>query len=351
MESKVSLLEQLRIERGATPAADPGNVRVWQITAAVLGVLLVSGAGVSAWYLLERPRTATAASAATADSASASADAGTAAATEGAPAAAASVLDASGYIVAQREATVAAKNVYRVSQILIQEGQTVTKGQIVARLDDSNAQAALAYAHAGLIQATANLEAAKVALADQRPIFERDEQQRTAQVISAQDFDNAKITYDNAQTNLDEQQAAVEAARANLLVAQRAEDDTIIRAPFDGVVTDKAAQPGEMVSPMATGGSTRTGICTIVDMSSLEADVDVSESFINRVYPDQPAVVHLNAYPDWAIPASVVAIIPTADRSKATVTVRVGFKVRDPRILPEMGARVSFLAEPEQKKG
>jgi len=132
-----------------------------------------------------------------------------------------------------------------------------------------------------------------------------------------------------------------------LEIAQRNQDDTIVHAPFSGVVTDKAAQQGEIVSPSSAGGGfTRTGICTIVDMDSLEAEVDVSENFIQRVRAGQPATVRLNAYPDWEIPASVIAIIPTADRSKATVKVRVGFKQKDPRILPEMGARVAFLAAP-----
>jgi RND family efflux transporter MFP subunit len=259
------------------------------------------------------------------------------------------VLDASGYVVAQRQATVSAKNMFKVRELLVEAGQTVKAGDIVARMDDSNIRAALEAAQAQLAQATAGLEAARVALADARPIFERNQQQRAAQVISAQDFDAAKITYDNAQTTYAAQQATVAVARANLAVAQRNEDDTIVKAPFSGVVTDRAAQAGEIVSPMATSGYTRTGICTIVDMDSLEAQVDVSESFINRVRPGQPAVVHLNAYPDWAIPGKVVAIIPTADRSKATVKVRVGFDVRDPRILPEMGARVSFLAEKAEK--
>jgi RND family efflux transporter MFP subunit len=135
-------------------------------------------------------------------------------------------------------------------------------------------------------------------------------------------------------------------ARAGLEVAQRNLDDTIVRAPFAGVVTVKAAQAGEIVSPSSAGGGyTRTGIGTIVDMNSLEVEVDVSENFINRVHPDQPATVKLNAYPDWEIPAHVIAIIPTADRSKATVKVRVGFQQGDPRVLPDMGARVSFLSE------
>ena len=260
------------------------------------------------------------------------------------------MLDASGYVVAQRQATVSAKTTGRLRDLYIQEGQSVKAGEVIARLDDSNSLAALAQARAGVAQAQAGVQAAQVALNDARPIFSRNEQERSAAVISAQDFDAAKQTYDAAQTNFAIQQAALAAARANLLVAERYQDDTVVRAPFTGVVTVKAAQPGDIVSPVSAGGGfTATGICTIVDMDSLEAEVDVSENFIHRVTAGQAATVRLNAYPDWAIPGQVVAIIPTADRSKATVKVRVGFKTRDARILPEMGARVSFLGKAGEK--
>jgi RND family efflux transporter MFP subunit len=260
------------------------------------------------------------------------------------------VLDASGYIVAQRQATVSAKTTGRLRDLYIQEGQSVKAGEVIARLDDSNSLAALAQARAGVTQAEAGAQAAQVALNDARPIYLRNEQERRAAVISAQDLDVAKQTFDAAQTNFAIQQAALAAARANLLVAERYQDDTIVRAPFTGVVTVKAAQPGDIVSPVSAGGGfTATGICTIVDMDSLEAEVDVSENFIHRVSAGQAAIVRLNAYPDWAIPGNVVAIIPTADRSKATVKVRVGFKTRDARVLPEMGARVSFLGKAGEK--
>jgi RND family efflux transporter MFP subunit len=373
VHEKASLLERLRIDRseeGRTPGAgtvsrdqDDGETDRWRIIAALCGVLALGAGGLLAWQWLERAKgvstpagaPAIAGETHTADRSDAASGESTSMAATGAEpgrvAGGVSVLDASGYVVAQRQATVSAKNMFKVRQLLVEAGQTVKAGDIVARMDDSNVVAQLDAARAALVQATANLESARVALADARPIFERNQQQRAAQVISAQDFDNAKTTYDTAQTNYAAQEAAVALARANLAIAQRNEDDTIVRAPFSGVVTDRAAQAGEIVSPMATSGYTRTGICTIVDMDSLEAQVDVSESFINRVRPGQPAVVHLNAYPDWAIPGKVVAIIPTADRSKATVKVRVGFDVRDPRILPEMGARVSFMAEKAEKKG
>jgi RND family efflux transporter MFP subunit len=197
-------------------------------------------------------------------------------------------------------------------------------------------------------QAEASLRASKTAFDDAQPIFKRNQRQLEAKVISEQAFDGARATYNAAEQDYNVRLRALEVARATLAVAQRYQDDTIVRAPFSGVVVTKAAQAGEIVSPSSAGGGfTRTGICTIVDMDSLEVEVDVSENFINRVRPQQPATIKLNAYPDWEIPAEVIAVIPTADRSKATVKVRVAFKQKDERVLPEMGARVSFLSTPE----
>ena len=247
------------------------------------------------------------------------------------------------------QATVSAKITGKVVAVTIEEGQRVERDEIIARLDDTNARAGVAQARAELEQSRANLVAADVAFGNAAPTFQRNEQQFKRAVISAQAFDTAKASYDAARTGLEVAARAVAVAEARLALAERNLDDTVVRAPFAGVVTVKAAQEGEMVSPMSAGGGfTRTGIGTIVDMSSLEVEVDVSENFINRVAPQQPAIVSLNAYPDWSIPARVIAIIPTADRAKATVKVRVGFEVGDPRILPEMGARVAFLdsAEP-----
>lgn len=256
------------------------------------------------------------------------------------------MLDASGYVVARRQATVSAKTTGRVTEVLIEEGQAVQQDEIIARLDDTNSRAALTQAKALLGQAEASREAARVALDDARRIYTRNDQQHAAGVISAQDFDNARAAFNAAESDYAVKQKAAEVARAGLGLAQRAQEDTIVRAPFAGVVTVKAAQPGEIVSPISAGGGfTRTGIGTIVDMTSLEVEVDVNENFINRVRPGQKATIRLNAYPDWEIPAEVIAVIPTADRAKATVKVRVGFKQRDARVLPEMGARVAFLSD------
>jgi len=344
MDEKSKLLEQLRIDRsdsGRSTAESRRSVPIWVVYALVLIIV----AGIGSWFFL-RPHAGDAAA-----SASSAADgAGSSAATDPgatvAPPSGSTALDASGYVVAQRQATVSAKALGRVIDLRIEDGQRVREGEIVARLDDTNTLAGLQAAKAQLAQSQASLEAARIAVADAGPIFERMQKQHAASVISAQDFDAAKANYNAVQSDLNVKQRMMEVAQAEVQVAQRNEDDMTVRAPFDGVITVKVAQKGEIVSPMSAGGGfARTGIGTIVDMDSLEVEVDVSENFINRVHVGQPSTVRLNAYPDWSIPGAVKAIIPTADRSKATVKVRVGFKEKDPRILPEMGARVSFLNE------
>jgi RND family efflux transporter MFP subunit len=334
MQDKSSLLDQLRIDRGSS-GPEPSTTRRWSLWVGTTIVALALLGGGAWFYLRPAPVPVHVAVAQPVSSGGAvAAPAGT------------SALDASGYVVARREATVSAKIMGRVVAVNIEEGQKVTAGEVIARLDDSTWRAAFVQAQAQLAQSEASLQAAQVALDDQHSMYLRDEKQHAEALISAQTFDAAKATYNNAQTDLAVKQRMVEVARANLVVAQRNLDDTVVRAPFSGVITVKAAQAGEIVSPQSTGGYTRTGIGTLVDMDSLEVEVDVSENFINRVHPDQAATVKLNAYPDWEIPATVIAVIPTADRSKATVKVRVGFKIRDPRILPEMGARVAFLTGP-----
>ena len=325
MEDRSALINQLKIDR----PAEFGPERRWPMWTAIVTVVVVL-AGVAIWWFLPRgiPVGVATATAAPADTAIGP---GT-------------ILDASGYVVARRQATVSAKVTGKVVQVSIEEGQRVTRDEVIARLDDTNARAAVEQARAQRAQADANLTAARVALDNALPTFRRNEQQLAKAVISAQTYDTAKAAYDTARTSVDVAQRTVEVAAANLAYAERNLEDTVVRAPFTGIVTVKAAQPGEMVSPISAGGGyTRTGIGTIVDMESLEIEVDVSENFINRVHADQSVTAHLNAYPDWGVPAHVIAIIPTADRAKATVKVRVGFDARDERILPEMGVRVAFL--------
>jgi len=330
VNDKSALLDQLRIERSDATQERPVRWGVW--VCAVLGVVALAGGG--AWFLVPRgvPIAVAIAEPAPADFV----------------AGPGSILDASGYVVARRQATVSSKITGKVVDVRIEEGQRVERDQIIARLDDTNARATVAQARAQKAQSEANLAAARVAFENATPTFQRNEQQFARAIISAQTFDTAKANYDAARTSLEVAVRAVAVADASLSLAERNFDDTVVRAPFAGIVTVKAAQEGEMVSPISAGGGfTRTGIGTIVDMQSLEIEVDVSENFINRVRPEQPVTAKLNAYPDWNIPAHVIAIIPTADRAKATVKVRVGFEVDDARILPEMGVRVSFLDRPD----
>lgn len=328
---RAALLNQLRIDRSQPPSS--GGHGKWWATGIVVIIIAVS----ALWYLMLPsgvPITTAVAQAVTSS----------AAATSAGP----SLLDASGYIVARRQATVSSKVTGKVVKVMLEEGQRVEAGQIIALLDDSNWRAALAQSKAQLQQAEANVASAQTAFDDAKPIFERAGKQKVAAVISAESFDESRAQFDVAHNNLLIAQSGLEAARAGVEVAQRNLEDTVIRAPFAGIVTDKTAQPGEMVSPISAGGGfTRTGIGTIVDMESLEVEVDVSENFINRVQPQQPVTIKLNAYPDWDIPGSVIATIPTADRAKATVKVRIAIKQKDPRIIPEMGARVAFLSENE----
>jgi len=330
LDDKSSQLRRLRIDRTEAPVR--WRSRLWWLA----GVLVLAGAILAAvWLVRER------AAAVPIHVAVAQRIVG-----EGGPAAGASLLDASGYVVARRQATVSAKITGKVTEVLIEEGQHVDKDEVVGRLDDSNARAALGQAEAQLKQAEAQLKSARTSFADARPIYERSQRQSAAGMISRESFDNTKSSYDGLQTAVAVAEQAVAVATANLAVAQRNEDDTVVKAPFAGVITVKAAQPGEIVSPISAGGGfTRTGIGTIVDMDSLEGEVDVNENFINRVHAGQAVTLKLNAYPDWQIPGAVIAVIPTADRSKATLKVRVAIKEKDPRILPEMGLRVAFLAD------
>lgn len=257
-----------------------------------------------------------------------------------------SVLDATGYVVARRQATVSAKTTGKVSEMLIEEGQHVNQGQVLARLDGSNARASLALAESQLASTRAGMAEVQAQLSDAKRQLQRT-QDLTAKGLLSQ------AALDTAQANMEGLAARLERIRSEGVVAERSVsvyrqllDDTVVRAPFGGVITVKNAQPGEMISPLSAGGAgTRTGIGTLVDMDSLEIEVDVNENFINRVLPGQPVSARLNAYPDWTIPCEVIAVIPAADRSKATVKVRVGIQTKDARILPDMGVRVSFLNE------
>ncbi|HEX5530934.1 MAG TPA: efflux RND transporter periplasmic adaptor subunit, partial [Methylomirabilota bacterium] len=255
-----------------------------------------------------------------------------------------SVLDASGYVTARLQATVSAKITGKVTEVLIEEGMRVREGAVLARLDDTEARAQLGLAQAQLVAARSQLAEIRAQLEQAERDYVRQQGLYDRQLVSPQSLDAALAQRDMLRARLASAEEQIKVAQESLRVAQVQLDNTVIRAPFSGVVVAKSAQPGEMISPISAGGGfTRTGIGTIVDMDSLEIQVDVNESYINRVTPGQPVEATLNAYPDWKIPGEVIAIIPTADRSKATVKVRIAIKTRDPRIVPDMGVRVGFL--------
>ena len=252
------------------------------------------------------------------------------------------LLNASGYVNARRAATVSSKVMGKVMEVLIEEGMMVESGQILARLDDSNVQAGLRLAEARVESARKMKDELEPSLAFAKKEFIRFTELREGRAVSQSDVARAESV-------VREFEARMERLAADIAVAERQVDDwnqqvadMIIRAPFAGVVTTKNAQPGELISPMSAGGFTRTGIGTIVDMNSLEIEVDVNEGYINRVKPGLPAEATLDAYADWHIPCKVIAIIPTADRQKATVKVRIGFDKPDARIFPDMGVKVAF---------
>ncbi len=260
----------------------------------------------------------------------------------------ATVLDATGYVVARRISTVSSKVTGRVAEIFIEEGQQVEKDQVVARLDDSNTAKAVELSRAEWRSAKTLVTETQARLTEAKVTLERTTELAQTQLVSAAALDKARADFDSLRAQLDARNAEVDVSQKRLALQQQNLDDLTLRAPFAGVVISKDSQPGEMISPMSAGGGfTRTGICTLVDMASLEIEVDVNESYIQRVRNEQFVQAVLEAYPEWKIPAKVIAIIPAADRQKATVKVRIGFQVSDPRILPDMGVKVAFLnAEP-----
>ena len=256
------------------------------------------------------------------------------------------ILQATGYVTARRQATVSAQITGTLTEVLIEEGEHVEAGQILAKLDNSAQMASVSQTRAQVEAAQAVLVQYDAQLAQGRRDLKRNEGLIDRHLVSEQTLETARTQVTTLEAQVDSQHRQVELARAILEAAEVQLGYTTLRAPFSGVVIAKAAQAGEIVSPTSAGGGfTRTGVGTLVDMESLEIEVDVNEAYINRVKSNQSAQAVLDAYPAWTIPSHVLAIIPTADRSKATVKVRVGIDVKDPRILPDMGVRVSFLED------
>jgi HlyD family secretion protein len=258
----------------------------------------------------------------------------------------ATLLNASGYVTPRRRATVAAKITARVLDVLVDEGDIVARGQVLARLDASDAQRRLEAARTSRDATAALIANLEVNRANAEREFRRQEALFKAGYAAVEARDTAQTNAESLAAQIEAARAQVRAADAQIAVARQDVDNCTVRAPFAGVVVSKDAQVGEMVSPISAGGGfTRTGIATIVDMASLEVEVDVNESYIARVTPGQKVESVLDAYPDWRIPSKVRTIIPTADRQKATVKVRISFDKLDPRILPDMGVKVAFLAD------
>jgi RND family efflux transporter MFP subunit len=263
----------------------------------------------------------------------------------------AALLNASGYVTPRQRATIAAKITGRVTGVFFDEGTVVREGQLLARLDDSDAKRALDSAKADRNSSQAAIADFEVQLKNAQIQLRRADQLQKAGVQTQEALDNASMAADSLKAKIALAKQQVAAAEARINEAQQAVDNCVIHAPFAGIVVSKDAQVGEMVSPISAGGGfTRTGIATIVNMLSNEIEVDVNEAYIARVVPDQQVTAILDAYPDWQIPCKVRTVIPTADRQKATVKVRISFLKLDPRILPDMGVKVTFLGDAPEKK-
>jgi RND family efflux transporter MFP subunit len=317
-------LAALKIERPPEPTARPWIK--WLVLFVIVGVTALG-----AFRYASRPRPL---------------EVETTAVTARAAGAQAAVLNASGYVTARRRATVSSKITGKVVEMNVEEGMAIREGQVLARLDDVQFRAALALAEAQVEATRRSVRESEVRLEEARLSLSRTSRLVVDKLVTAAEMDTAQAQVDSLIARIDASREQVRVAERQVDVERSNLDNTVVRAPFAGVAISKDAQPGEMVSPNSAGGGfTRTGICTIVDMRSLEIEVDVNESYINRVHDGQPVEAVLNAYPDWQIPAKVITTVPTADRQKATVLVRIGFEALDPRILPDMGVKVTFLKE------
>ncbi len=332
MNQSADLLKELRINRAATPPPRE-RARIWLWLTALAAFIAITAALVW-WFAAGRAIEVRTAPVVTSSSASGNG--------------ATSVLDATGYVTARRQATVSAKITGKVSAVFIEEGQRVEKGQVLARLEPIDAQAQRDLSQSQLAAARSEVVRVRVQLALAEKSLRRQQELKDRKLVAQAQLDATESERDALRAAVESAQRNVEVASDSLALSDIGVDNTIVRAPFAGVIVAKAAQEGEIISPISGGGGfTRTGIGTLVDMDSLEVQVDVNEAYIGRVQPRMPVEAVLNAYPDWKIPAEVIAIVPTADRGKATVKVRIALLQKDPRIVPEMGVKVSFLERPE----
>jgi HlyD family secretion protein len=332
MASEKPSLEGLRIDR--SEIGETGGR--WRLWLALAGIAVLA---LAVWGWLARPRAIEVRAAA-------------AEARAGGAAAAGAVLNASGYVTARRQATVSSKITGKVVDVLVEEGMEIREGQVLAHLDDATLRKQLALAESQLASQRRSLAETEVRLRQAKLSQARMRRLREQGISTQADLETADADVDALAARLDLARQDIQVSERQLALRRQDLDDTVIRAPFAGVAVSKDAQPGEMISPVSAGGGfTRTGICTLVDMKSLEIEVDVNESYIHRVAPGQKAVATLDAYPEWQIPARVIMPVPTADRQKATVRVRLGFEQLDPRILPDMGVKVAFLGDEKKDAG
>jgi RND family efflux transporter MFP subunit len=344
-DDKSKLLRSLTIDRSAGKAERSGS-RWLPISAAIVACVVAFGAFGAYEFRRQNPPKETASQIAQQPAAQPQAPQPQPPATNNKPA---GTLAASGYVVARRKATVAAEITGKVVEVFIDEGMTVTEGQVVARLDSVLAERDYELARSRAETADAAIAAITADLEDATRIMTRVQTLSQKNFATEADLTKAQARVGVLNAQLRQAQSQFETAKIDARRSGSMLDKHQIRAPFSGVVIDRSAQPGEMISPMSVGGYTRTGICTIVDMDSIEIEVDVNEAFIGRVVPGGAVNAMLDAYPDWTIPASVIAIVPTANREKATVKVRIRFEKKDPRILPDMAVKVNFLADAKAK--
>ena len=318
-------LDGLRIERRDDSPRSPWR---WLAPAA----LLLAAAGAGGWWWTGPAQVAAVSTAVARETTVAPADA--------------AVLNASGYVTARRQATVSSKVTGKLVAVLVEEGMTVREGQVLARLDDSTVRSQLALAEARLVASRRAIAEQEVRLNEAQLNLARTRRLVEEGVVGAADLDTDTAEVDSLAARIALSREQVVVAEREIDVFRTQLDDMVIRAPFDGVAISKDAEEGEMISPVSAGGGfTRTGVSTLVDMDSLEIEVDVNESYINRVSDGQRVVANLDAYPDWDIPGAVITTVPAADRQRATVLVRIAFDELDPRILPDMGVNVAFLED------
>lgn len=256
------------------------------------------------------------------------------------------LLNASGYVVAQRKAAVASKITGRLVSLYVSEGSRVKKGQVIARLENEDAESAREQAKASLSVANANLEQARAELKDATLTYNRNKRLISNGAISHVEYENSEIRYNRAKAVVDSAEATIRVNSAALRSATVAENYAIIRSPFDAVVLTKSADIGDIVTPLGAAANAKAAVVTIADMTSLEVEADVSESNLSLIKSGQPCQIQLDALPESRFNGVVKTIVPTADRSKASIMVKVAFNDNDPRILPEMSAKVAFLSRP-----